>query len=213
MMKSMVYWMKQVLWQSWFLWALFLINLVGTIYGFYWYKEQLFTTEWYWLIFVPDSPTASLFFTLVLGVYLMSKRTPLLEAFAAITLFKYGIWAVVMIIGGGLLDSRPFLDALFWEHWMLIASHLGMALQAVLYAPFYTFRWKEISIVAAWTLLNDLLDYLFEIHPWIAPALEVYHIQVGIFTVLLSGISIVLFSIFSMLTRDGHAEIPSLITR
>lgn len=188
----------------WFLWGLFLINLVGSIYGFYWYADQLSLTPWYWLIFVPDSPTASAFFTLVLGLYLISKRSPLLEALAAITLFKYGIWAVVMIIWGGYLESTPFLESLTWQHWMLVFSHLGMALQAVLYAPFYTFGKREIGIVAVWTLLNDLLDYVYDIHPWVAIPLEPYHVELGIFTVLLSGVSILLFRIFSLLPSSAR---------
>lgn len=200
---------KRILFSSWFCWSLFVINLLGSIYGFYWYKNQLLSTEWYWLIFVPDSPTASSFFTLVLGLYLMQRRLPILEAFAAITLFKYGIWAVVVIIWGALVDPRPFSEALNWQHWMLIGSHLGMAFQAILYAPFYTFKWKEIAIVAAWTVLNDLLDYGFEIHPWVAPSLEVYHGQLAIFTLLLSGISLFIFLILAWLpSKDRRFDLP-----
>ena len=50
---------------------------------------------------------------------------------------------------GGMLDSRPFMEALTWQHWMLIGSHLGMALQAVLYAPFYIYR-SGIILIARW---------------------------------------------------------------
>ncbi len=205
----MVVQLKKILRADWFCWGLFVINLLGSIYGFYWYKNQLIATEWYWLIFVPDSPTASTFFTLVLGLYLIRKRSPLLEAFAAITLVKYGTWAVVMILWGGLVDTRPFLEALNWQHWMLIGSHLGMALQAILYAPFYTFKWREIAGVAAWTLLNDFLDYRFDLHPWVAPPLEVYHLQMAIFTLLLSGFSILLFAILAYLpSKDRRYDLP-----
>jgi hypothetical protein len=93
------------------LWILFIVNFLGSIYGFYWYKEQLALTEPKVLtLFVPDSPTASAFFTFVLLLYLCSRRSPLLEAFASITLFKYGIWAVVMIFWGAYLDVRPMTD-------------------------------------------------------------------------------------------------------
>nr|WP_220186033.1 DUF1405 domain-containing protein [Paenactinomyces guangxiensis] len=184
--------------RRWFLWVLFAINFLGSIYGFYWYKNQLSVTDPELIIFVPDSPTASAFFTLLLLLYLFSRRSPLLEAFASITLFKYGIWAVVMIIWGALLDPGPFLDVLAWEHWMLIFSHLGMAAQAVLYSPFYTYQNREILIVAAWTLLNDVLDYGLDIHPWLAPTLEPYDHIVGIFTLILSFTTIMLFAILAM---------------
>ncbi|MGA9175022.1 MAG: DUF1405 domain-containing protein [Thermoactinomyces sp.] len=196
--------MKNRIWRllerRWVLWSLFIINLLGTIYGFYWYKNQLLdTTPKILDVFVPDSPMASAFFTLVLFAYLCSRRSPLLEAVASITLFKYGIWAVVMIIWGGILDPRPFFEAVTWQQWMLVFSHLGMALEAVLYAPFFTYGKWEIQIAAAWTLLNDLMDYGLDLHPWLTAYLEAYDHLVGLFTLILSLTSIFLFSILSML--------------
>jgi uncharacterized membrane protein YpjA len=188
-----------ILERRWFLWTLFVINFLGSIYGFWWYKNQLASTPITWWMFVPDSPTASTLFTLVLLLWLFSSRSPLVEAFASVTLFKYGIWAVVMIVWGGALDPAPFMDALNWQHWMLIVSHLGMALEAVLFAPFYTYGRKHVMIVAVWTLLNDALDYGLDIHPWLSPYLEPFDHLVGWFTLLLSGVSIMLFATFAMM--------------
>lgn len=192
LLQIFLHWRKE----RWFLWTLFVINLLGTIYGFYWYHFQLIATSWKYVIFVPDSPTASLFFTGVLLLLLLKKRSPLLEAFAAITLFKYGIWAVIMIIWSAALDPVGFFPSLTWEHYMLVVSHVGMALQGVLYAPLFVYRYKEILIVSIWTLLNDALDYGLDIHPWLTPQVEVYHNTVGAFTLFLSLTTIILFSIF-----------------
>jgi len=183
----------------WFLASMFTVNFLGSIYGFYWYKNQLAVTDAKWLIFVPDSPTASAFFTGVLLLYLVRRRSPLLEALASVTLFKYGIWAVVMIVWGGLLDPRPFLEALDWQQWMLIFSHLGMAAQALLYAPFYTYRHRELFVVALWTLLNDALDYGVDIHPWLAASLEPFDHLVGMFTAILSLTTLLIFASLSVL--------------
>ena len=79
-----------------FLGLLLIINIVGTAYGYYWYKTQLAETPTRFLLFVPDSPTASLFFVFVLIAFLWKKNWRLMEALALVTLFKYGIWAVVM---------------------------------------------------------------------------------------------------------------------
>lgn len=182
--------------QCWFLWTLFIINFLGTIYGYYWYGNQLQQTDWKLLIFVPDSPTASLFFTGVLLLYILKKNSKLLEAFAAITLFKYGIWAVVMILWGAALDSHGFVASLTWQHYMLMFSHLGMAVQALIYAPIFQFGYREMVFVSIWTLLNDALDYGLDIHPWLASDLEIYDHLVGWFTLLLSFTTIFLFSIF-----------------
>ncbi len=74
---------------------LLLINIFGTAYGYYWYGSQLENTPAIFLAFVPDSPTASLFFVFVLLGFLLRRNFGLMEALAIITLFKYGIWAVV----------------------------------------------------------------------------------------------------------------------
>jgi uncharacterized membrane protein YpjA len=153
-------------------------------------------------IFVPDSPTASGFFTLVLFTYLCSRRSPLLEAFSSITLFKYGVWAVTMIILGGLVDPHPFFQAITWEQWMLVVSHTGMAVEAVVYAPFYTYGRYEIYAAGAWTLLNDVMDYGFDTHPWLTPYLDPYMGLIGGFTFLLSCTTLILFAIFSMLPSN-----------
>ncbi len=51
----------------------------------------------FWL-FVPDSPTAILFFTLALVAFLGKKHWPLMEALGFVCLVKYGLWAVGMNI-------------------------------------------------------------------------------------------------------------------
>ena len=57
-----------------FLWILLFINLSGTVFGYDWYMWQLKITEPKFWIFVPDSPTASLFFTLAIIGWLIGKN-------------------------------------------------------------------------------------------------------------------------------------------
>ena len=47
------------------LWLILLCNILGTLYGYIWYGGQLSVTDWQYKIFVPDSPTASLFLCIV----------------------------------------------------------------------------------------------------------------------------------------------------
>jgi uncharacterized membrane protein YpjA len=170
---------------------LFVINGLGTIYGYYWYRNQLASTEqWYLLPFVPDSPTASLLFTVVLILYLFGRQSGLLEAFASVTLVKYGIWATVMLVWTGLLGGE-----LHWTHYMLIASHLGMALEALLYIPYYRFNPIHLTVVAVWVLINDLLDYTVPIFPWLDQVLHPFLPFIFLFTVGLSLVSLLVFYI------------------
>ncbi|MCM3705712.1 MULTISPECIES: DUF1405 domain-containing protein [Cytobacillus] len=163
---------------------LLIINTAGTIYGYIWYKWQLVDTPAIFLPFVPDSPTASLFFMFVLIAFLMGKNWPLMEALAIVTLIKYGIWAVVMNLL--VFQVTGELDPLAL---MLIFSHGAMAVQGVLYAPFYRFKTWHLVITGIWTLHNDVIDYVFFMLPRY-PILNLYTPQIGYFTFWLSIFSL-----------------------
>ncbi|WP_442594512.1 DUF1405 domain-containing protein [Neobacillus sp. D3-1R] len=181
------------------LWLLLIVNILGTIYGYYWYGWQLEETPAKFLIFVPDSPTASLFFVFVLIAFLMKKNWGLIEALAIVTLFKYGIWAVVMnilvFVVTGELDEVGY---------MLIFSHLAMAIQGLLYAPFYRIKLWHIIVTAIWTLHNDVIDYVFFMLPKYY-VLDLFTPQIGYFTFWLSILSIGFAYYFGM--KQNRLEI------
>lgn len=167
-----------------FLWLLLAVNVGGTFYGYYWYKGQLVNTPPLFMAFVPDSPTASLFFVFVLIAFLKGRNWPLFEALALITLIKYGVWAVVMNI-----LTLNVIGYLPWQGYMLIISHGAMAVQAILYASFYKMKLWHVLVAAIWTLHNDVIDYVFFHYPKY-PGLELYVREIGYFTFWLSIISI-----------------------
>jgi uncharacterized membrane protein YpjA len=199
-------WSKAFLTSKLILWTLFAVNLAGTLYGFEWYWTQMAYTLiekpiWY-VWFVPDSPTASLFFTLSL-LYLIRDRIALpslgkggtalrgfIEAFGLITSIKYGIWAVAMIFAGAAQG-----DSLVWQDWMLTVSHLSMAAEALLFARFYTYRWGAVLLVGIWTLWNDFMDYHSGIFPWLSDVLtddlgwiEKFTVSLSVTGILIAGI-------------------------
>lgn len=183
---------------------LFWINLLGTAYGYVWYWNQLVETAaekpLVLLPFVPDSPTASLFFTCSLA-FLLAERRPrgqswlarpgwraaraLVDALAVITLIKYGIWAVVINFADGWQGGG--IDAL---QWMLIFSHAGMAVEAVVYAGKLAYGKAALLAASVWTLVNDALDYGLDIHPWLYWPLEDDVPIIAAFTVFMSAVSI-----------------------
>lgn len=187
------------------LWALFWCNLLGTIYGYIWYDSQLIYTYksgliWQ-LIFVPDSPTASLFFTLSILFLLYPPKSLLgssisrfIEALGVVTSVKYGIWAVVIIFAGA---SKG--DELFWQDWMLVISHSAMAVEALLFARFFKFGAIDIIGAAAWTFLNDTVDYTYEVFPNLPRQLENYIGDVQMLTFSLTLFSV--FAAWAVLTR------------
>lgn len=181
-----------------FLILLFFVNLGGTIYGYIWYGWQLRITEPIFLIFVPDSPTASLFFTIVLGLWIIGKHSPLIEALAFVTLIKYGLWAVVM----NLLTLLQ-TGSIGWLGWMLVASHFAMALQAALYFEHYRFGYIAVALTAIWTLHNDVIDYVFGQMP-IYSSLSEFSAEIGYFTFWLS-IACIAFAWFTA-SQNRHLE-------
>lgn len=168
-----------------FLIFLLVVNILGTIYGYIWYGSQLAITPAKFLVFVPDSPTASLFFVIVLIYFLFDRNAPYIEALAVVTLFKYGIWAVVMN-----LLTMVVQGGLGWQGYMLIASHGAMAVQGLLYAPFYKVKLRHLVFAGIWTIHNDIIDYVFEMMP-IYRSLSEYMPQIGYFTFWLSILSLV----------------------
>jgi len=174
------------------LWLVLIINVLGTIYGYVWYGYQLAETPAIFLIFVPDSPTASLFFCFVLIGFILKKNFKLFEALAIITLVKYGIWAVVMNILT--LMETGYLPI---EGYMLIVSHGAMAVQGILYSPYYRFKLWHLVAAGIWTLHNDVIDYVFKMMPWYGSLMK-YLPHIGYFTFWLSVFSIGIAYYFSL---------------
>lgn len=186
------------------LWLFFIMNLLGTVYGYEWYWLQMVATIaekplWY-VYFVPDSPTASLFFTLSVGYLLIDRSRGsrsgkvyqairgFVEAFALITSFKYGIWAVTMIWAGA-WQGVP----VGWDGWMLTCSHLAMAVEVLLFVRWYTYRIPAILLIACWTLWNDFMDYERGVFPRLPEVLvNNYYRTIEGFTISLSIIGILI---------------------
>ncbi len=139
-----------------FLWILLFVNLFGTVYGYDWYMWQLEMTEPKFWIFVPDSPTASLFFTLAIIGWLIGRNFKLMEALALITLVKYGLWAVVMniltLIETGQLGGLAGCLLVHILRWLFKPCCIVRFIDSALVI---------LSIAAIWTLHNDVIDYVF----------------------------------------------------
>jgi uncharacterized membrane protein YpjA len=194
--------MKQIypiLGNRYFLWLLLIVNVFGTIYGYDWYGGQLAETPTIFIPFVPDSPTACLFFVIVLIGFLMGKNWPLFETLAIVTLLKYGFWAVVMNLLVLMQTGELGLSG-----WMLVFSHAGMAIQGLLYAPFYRFKVWHLIVTGIWTLHNDVIDYLYFMMPSYK-VLDQFTPQIGYFTFWLSVFS--LFIAYILCLRKGRFQL------
>ncbi|MBC8081038.1 MAG: DUF1405 domain-containing protein [Gorillibacterium sp.] len=203
-------WSKAFLTSRFMLYSLFWINLLGTVYGYYWYSGQLIDTAkekpWWMLILVPDSPTGSLLFTFALLYMLIDSHRKsrgqeaeqrarigghlrsIIEAMACVASFKYGIWAVSIILADIYLGS-----AANWIDGMLSLSHLGMAVEALLFARFFRLTPRALAVGACWVFASDIVDYGYGIYPSLSRVLTDELSTVAILTYLLSAITVFLF--------------------
>ena len=90
-LKTHYYNLKRFLKQPLSLRVLLIINLFGSFYGFYWYRQQLKITPGVLKLFVPDSPTASALFTIAL-FFIIIKSTSLFNAYGLCLAHK--IWSL-----------------------------------------------------------------------------------------------------------------------
>lgn len=148
--------------KPWFLITLIIINILGSVYGYYWYRYQLAATPKYLWFFVPDSPLSTTLTAIALIFILVKKRNSLFEWLAFTAVIKYGIWAVVIIshfgLTGGVIEP---------EIWMLWFSHLGMALEGIIFLRQVKVSWREVALGGAWMLFNDVVDYVLGIYPYL----------------------------------------------
>lgn len=169
------------------LWLLLICNLAGTIYGYIWYDTQLSVTDWQYLIFVPDSPTASLFLCLVILAFIFNKNFAIIEALAFVSLFKYGVWAVLMNIIMFIDERQIFLNGL-----MLIISHGIMALEAIIFYPRMKISVIGLIVAMIWVFHNDVIDYVFKQYPYY-PFIEHHLSAIAYLSMWLSIIAILLY--------------------
>ncbi|MCS4485453.1 DUF1405 domain-containing protein [Staphylococcus americanisciuri] len=169
-----------------FLYLLLAANVLGTIYGYIWYAPQLVQTPWYFWPFVPDSPTATLFLSLSLLLWLLNKHSAVIDTLAFVTLIKYGLWAVIMNFMLFQVDHTVYLTGI-----MLIMSHGIMAFQALLFLPRFCFTFMSFAVTIVWVTHNDVIDYAFHQYP-VYGSLTSYESFIGYIAFWLSMLAILI---------------------
>jgi len=115
------------------LYFLLVCNLLGTIYGYIWYGSQISITQWQFIPFVPDSPTASLFLCI---------------AIAGLIIIFYPRFKVTIV---------AFFIAMVWVFHNDIIDYVFMQY------PYYDFiasHVESIAYLAFWLSITPLVLYL-----------------------------------------------------
>ncbi|MDN6232019.1 MAG: DUF1405 domain-containing protein [Staphylococcus simulans] len=192
---SILQWWKWALYARPFLLLVLVCNILGTIYGYIWYGSQLKEAAWYYWVFIPDSPTASLFLCIAILLFLLNKQCSIIEALAFMTLIKYGVWAVIM----NLILFYQY-DEITISGMMLLVSHGIMAFEAILFYPRFKITLGAGLIAIIWIFHNDLIDYVFMQFPYY-PFIDTHLELVAYIAFILSTLCIILYFYLKPLIR------------
>lgn len=134
-----------------------IINIIGSLFGLYYYWDQLMMTPWYYWIFVPDCPLYTFFMIFALLFIAMGKRFDTFNTITAVGLAMYGTWTMIILLYFSEVFFAPQNALMSVGLWV---SHCGMALESVLLLP-YIKRSGPVSwaIAGAWFLAQDYFDY------------------------------------------------------
>jgi len=138
-----------------------LINLAGTAFGFWYYRFQFAETPPVAWPVVPDSPAATLFIGLSLGLWRLGRPNELVNALAFFGCIKLGGWTPfvqLFIEGPAAPGAIPT-----WLYQFLIWSHLAMVVEAFLIHRYSSFPVWAVAVATGWYLLNDIVDYLLPV--------------------------------------------------
>lgn len=148
--------------RRWFLKVLIVINILGSVYGYYWYSGQLEVTPVYLWLFTFDSPFSTTLFALALTGILLGYNNRLLQLVAYTGVIKFGIWAAVVILDFWVAGGTPTIIVS-----LLFLSHLGMALEGWVYIRHLYVPPGYLILLALWFGVGDFLDYFVGIHPYL----------------------------------------------
>lgn len=132
------------------------INLLGTAFGFWYYRYQFSYEPMVAWPVVPDSPVATLFIALALWAWWRGTPNDYLTALAFFGNWKLGLWTpfVLVYFSDAFVAVNPLPLYLF-----LVFSHLAMVVQAFVLHRISDFPIRAVALAVAWYGFNDLVDY------------------------------------------------------
>jgi uncharacterized membrane protein YpjA len=137
-------------------WAVVVTNVFGTAFGFWYYRFQFAAEPVAAWPFVPDSPVATLFIALSIGLWRLGRSSEVVNALAFFGCWKLGLWTpyVLVVFADGFLATTPLPMYAF-----LLGSHLMMVVEAFVIHRYSDFPVWAVAVAVAWYGLNDLVDY------------------------------------------------------
>ncbi|MFC4550876.1 MULTISPECIES: DUF1405 domain-containing protein [Halorussus] len=138
-----------------FAWVIVAINLVGTAFGFWYYRFQFAIEPQVMWPLIPDSPVATLFIAGSLALWKLGRSREWLNALAFFGCLKLGLWTPFVLLA--FADAFSYNSV--WMYNFLFWSHLGMVAEAFLIHRYSDFPVWAVAVAVVWYGFNDLVDY------------------------------------------------------
>lgn len=151
--------MSKVLWHEYrpLLALVVVINILGTVFGFIYYRYLFGIVPWYLWPVVPDSPGSTLLFAIALALLLIGKKKDLLSFIACVSTIKYGLWTIFVIV----YFPEYFLVPSTREfYYLMLFLHFGMVIQPVVLLHTIEHKRRYLLIALLWFFMNDYFDYV-----------------------------------------------------
>lgn len=136
-------------------WAVALVNLAGTAFGFWYYRFQFAVEPIAAWPLVPDSPMATLFVAASFALWRLGRSNEYVNALAFFGCLKLGLWTpyTLLLFRDGFSYLHPAMyNFLFW-------SHLAMVVEAFVLHRYADFPVRAVFVAVVWYGLNDAVDY------------------------------------------------------
>lgn len=139
-------------------WLLVAINLAGTVFGIWFYAVEFAQLGdepllmWLWVM---DSPLATFWFALSLGLWKLGRPQAWLDALAFVGCIVLGLWTPWVLLT--FYPHYDFFHPLMY-HWLLW-SHLAVAAQAFIIHRYSNFTVQAILVAVAWYSIDLVLDF------------------------------------------------------
>ncbi|GAA0308899.1 DUF1405 domain-containing protein [Halarchaeum salinum] len=136
-------------------WPVVAANVLGTLFGFWYYVPQFSVEPTALWLFVPDSPMATLFIACSLALWASGRGGEWVHALAFYGCLILGLWTPFAL----LVFHEGFSYLPLPMYAFLCCSHLAMAIEAFVVQRYADFPVRAVAVAFAWYLVNLLLDY------------------------------------------------------
>jgi len=133
------------------------VNIIGMLYGYYYYYNQLASSPFWLWVFIPDCPFYVMLFTAALLLALFGFENELLNYIAAVGMMKYGVWTLLALL---VFYDYFFSGSLWFLSSVLFILHIGMFAEGPLLI-YRKVKRRDFVIGLVWFLINDYFDYFY----------------------------------------------------